>query len=338
MFTLLRLLSRTLVLIFLNVTLYAGSTNYNGAGSSAVYPVLVEVAQAYEKATGTRINYTSTGSAGGLQQLAQQQIDFAAADMPLAAFDKLNMEALQFPLVLTAVVPVYNLPNINNLMLTGEVLADIYLGHITQWNDPAIQALNEHITMPELPIIPIARAGGSGTTYNFTHYLSKITQHRTADNAFVADVSQPWNFISVSNNAAVAQQVSLNVGTIGYMEHAQAVLSQLDYAHIANQSQDYVSAEKHNIQAAVETIDWLNETGLNLIPTDQPGADSWPITMAIFVMLNAKDTPTDIIHFLKWFYQQGDEVVEQLGYIALPASVRAALIKELDNLLATTDT
>ena len=301
--------------------------NVTGAGSSFIFPVLSDWATIYNNQTGNEINYQSIGSGGGLRQLFAKTVDFAASDKPLTQKALAQHQAIQFPMIIGGIVPIVNLPNIanNKLILNGPVLADIYMGEITHWNDPRIAKLNPELKLPDETIITVHRSDGSGTTFNFTNYLSKVsaTWKQTVGSDTV--VSWPGFGLGAKGNAGVASQVEQMPDSIGYVEYAYAVQNHLDTTRMVNADGKIVRATKQSFAAAAANADWKDAPGFYLILTNQPGAESWPIVATTFVLVPqnpARPAATAAsVKFFKWAYANGAQSADNLDYVSIPASV-----------------
>ena len=298
----------------------------NGAGATFPYPIYAKWADAYKTKTGMNLNYQSIGSGGGIKQIKAKTVDFGASDKPLP-IEELNASGLlQFPMVMGGVVPVANLPGIKpgELKLTGPMLADIYLGKIKTWDDAAIVKLNPGVKLPSEKIAVVSRADGSGTTYIFTHYLSKVSPGFKEKIGNNTSVSWPTG-VSGKGNEGVASYVQRIKGAIGYVEYAYALQNKMTYAQLQNKAGKFVSPDSTSFQAAAASADWTHTPGFDLMLTDQPGAGSWPITGATFILMHKNqskpETAQSVLKFFDWAYHQGDKLAEQLDYVPMPAAV-----------------
>jgi phosphate transport system substrate-binding protein len=314
-----------LVLSTLSVTSAAQATNLNGAGGTAIYPVLGVWAQKYQQKTGNQVNYQAIGSGGGIKQIEAKTVDFANSDKPLSHADLVSNNLVQFPQVVISIVPVVHLPGIGagQLVLDGKVLADIYLGHITKWNDAAIKKLNPKVALPAMAILTVHRSDGSGTTFNFTDYLGKMNPEFKSSVGSDTAVSWP-NGAGGKGNAGVAGMVQQTVGSIGYVEYAYAKQNNLTYTDMINSTGARVKPTMDAFKSAAGNADFSKVQDFYLILTDQPGAKSWPITAATF-MLMRKDYPPaknkEILKFLDWALHDGQADSEKLDYVPFPESV-----------------
>ena len=307
-------------------TASAAITEISGAGATFPYPVYAKWAEAYNKNTGVKMNYQSIGSGGGIKQITQKTVDFGASDAPLTA-DKLNKEGLlQFPMVMGGVVPVVNIPGIEagQLKLSAAVLADIYLGKIEKWNDSAIMSLNSGLQLPDKNITVVHRSDGSGTTWIYTNYLSKVSPEWKSSVGNDKAVSWPVG-VGGKGNEGVASYVSRIKGAIGYVEYAYALQNKMASVKLQNQAGKYVDPTSAAFQAAAANADWPNAPGFYMVLTDQPGEASWPITGATFILMHKQQAKPDIakavLGFFAWAYKNGDDMADKLDYVPMPDSV-----------------
>jgi phosphate transport system substrate-binding protein len=303
----------------------AAAANLNGAGGTAIYPVLSVWAQKYHDMNGSQVNYQAIGSGGGIKQIQSKTVDFANSDKPLTHDDLTKNNLVQFPQVVISITPVVHLPGIQpgQLLLDGKTLADIYLGHVTKWNDPAIKKLNPKVALPNMAILTVHRSDGSGTTFNFTNYLGKVSAEWKSKVG--SDTSVNWpNGVGGKGNAGVAGTVQQTVGSIGYVEYAYAMQNRLVYTDMINHDGKRVKPTMGAFQSAAANADFSNVQDFYLILTDQPGAASWPITAATY-MLMRKDYPAaknkEVLKFLDWALKDGQADAEKLDYVPFPDSV-----------------
>jgi phosphate transport system substrate-binding protein len=301
-------------------------TDINGAGATFPYPVYAKWAEAYAKQKGVKLNYQSIGSGGGIKQISAKTVDFGASDAPLTP-EKLNKIGLmQFPMVMGGVVPVVNIPGIKagELKLPADLLADIYLGKVTKWNDRAVKAVNPGLNLPSKNITVVHRSDGSGTTWIFTNYLTKVSKDWA--NKVGNDKAVAWpTGVGGKGNEGVASYVGRIKGSIGYVEYAYALQNKMAYAKLRNHDGHYVKPDSASFQAAAANADWANAEGFYMVLTDQPGASSWPITGATFILVYTKqDKPAvgrAVLKFFDWSYHHGSTMAEKLDYVPMPASV-----------------
>jgi len=298
----------------------------NGAGSTFVYPILAKWAGSYKAKTGLSVNYQSIGSGGGIKQIKAKTVNFGASDKPLDIKELDEAGLIQFPIVMGGVVPVVNLKGLKpgELKLTGALVADIYLGKISMWNDPAIAKLNAGIKLPADKINVVSRADGSGTTYIFTHYLSKASAEFKAKIGNNTSVAWPSG-VGGKGNEGVASYVQRLNGAIGYVEYAYALQNKMTYVQLQNKAGQFVKPEIGSFQAAAAGANWSGTPGFNVMLTDQPGAKSWPITGATFVLIHKKqakpESAQQALKFFDWAYRQGDKMATELDYVPMPDSV-----------------
>ena len=304
----------------------AAAGDVTGAGASFVYPAMSKWSADYNTATKNRINYQSIGSGGGIAQAKANTVDFASSDAPLSPQDLTAHSLGQFPSVIGGVVPVLNVKGLTagQLRLTGPVLADIFLHKITTWNDPAIAALNPTITMPALPITIVHRSDGSGTTFNFANYLSKVNPEWKAKVGEGTALRWPSG-IGGKGNEGVAAYTKQIKGAIGYVELSYAVTNKLVYAQMQNAAGNWVQPNAETFQAAAVSADWAHAQDFFLVVTNAPGAKAWPITATNFILVSQKPknpaAARDALKFFDWVYANGDASATALGYVPLPAEL-----------------
>jgi phosphate transport system substrate-binding protein len=292
-----------------------------GAGASFPAPLYARWAEAYHKATGVRINYQSVGSGAGMRQIRGKTVDFGASDVPLSDADLAKDGLIQFPTVIGGVVPVVNIKGNTpgQMKLTGVVLGDIYLGKITKWNDAAIAALNPGVPLPDSAIAVVRRADGSGTSFLFTNYLSKVSPDWKAKVGEGTAVNWPTG-AGGKGNEGVSLHVQRLPNSIGYVEHAYARQHKMPHVIMRNQAGTFVAPSQSSFKAAAANADWSKS--FNLVLTDQPGRESWPITGATFILMHAKqDKPQQaaaVLKFFDWAYTNGDKIADELDYVPMP--------------------
>ena len=304
----------------------ADATDISGAGSTFVYPVLSKWAEAYKAGRGIVVNYQSIGSGGGIKQIETKTVDFGASDAPLtpAELDKFGL--LQFPLVIGGDVPVVNLSGIEpgRLKLTGSILADIFLGKITNWNDNAILAVNPGLSLPDQAIAVIHRSDGSGTTYIWADYLAKVSEEWKAKVGVATSVDWPVG-AGGNGNEGVAELVGRTAGSIGYVEYAYATQHKMTYAQVQNRAGNFIVPRKMAFQVAAANADWSAAPSFFLMLTDQPGNGSWPVTGATFVLMykvqQNPEAARTALQFFDWVYTGGQQFAENLDYVPMPANV-----------------
>jgi phosphate transport system substrate-binding protein len=298
----------------------------SGAGATFPYPVYGKWADAYARQTGIKLNYQAIGSGGGIKQISAKTVDFGASDAPLKPEKLDEIGLLQFPTVMGGVVPVVNVPGIKAgaLNFTPQVLADIYLGKIKKWNDPAIARLNPGVKLSKRAITVVYRSDGSGTTWIYTNYLTKVSQDWASKVGNDKSVSWPVG-VGGKGNQGVASYVQRIKGSIGYVEYAYALQNHMTYVKLQNQDGNYVAPTSETFQAAAAGADWEHAAGFYMVLTDQPGANSWPITGATFILLYKQQQMPDVaravLKFFDWSYHHGDEMAQKLDYVPMPDSV-----------------
>lgn len=304
----------------------AMAADITGAGATFPFPVYSKWADAYKKETGNGLNYQSIGSGAGIKQIQAKTVTFGATDAPLKAEQLDKFGLAQWPMVMGAIVPVVNLEGIKSgeLVLSGEVLGDIYLGKITKWNDPAIAKLNPNLKLPTDAIAVVRRSDGSGTSFNFTDYLSKANAEWKAKVGSGTAVEWPVG-VGAKGNEGVAGNISQTRNAIGYVEYAYAKQNKLTHAALINKAGKTVQPTIAAFQAAAANADWASAPGYYVILTDQPGDASWPITAATFILMHKepvdKAASAEAIKFFKWSFEKGGKMAEELDYIPMPDSV-----------------
>lgn len=306
-----------------------------GAGASFPAPLYSKWAADYNKATGVKINYQSVGSSAGIKQIEANTVDFGASDEPLKDEDLAKKGLVQFPTVIGGIVPVINIKGIQpgQLKLSGQVLGDIYLGKIKKWNDPAIVALNPGVTLPDATIAPVRRADGSGTTFGFTNYLSKVNAEWKEKVGEGKAVNWPTG-AGGKGNEGVAAFVGRLPNSIGYVEYAYVKQNKLNFAQLQSAAGDYVNPNEASFKAAAAGADWSKS--FYQILTNQPGKNAWPITSATFILMHAKQEKPEqakaALKFFQWAYQSGDPTASALDYVAMPDQVKQIVYKSWDGI------
>lgn len=308
----------------------AGAQEITGAGASFPAPIYSKWASEYNKATGVKVNYQSIGSGGGIKQIDSKTVDFGASDMPLADDVLKSKGQMQFPTVMGGVVPVINVKGIEPgaLKLTGPLLADIYLGKVARWNDAAIKALNPTLALPDAPIAQVRRADGSGTTFIFTNYLSKVSPEWKSKVGEGTAVNWPVG-AGGKGNEGVAAFVARLPNSMGYVEYSYVKQNKLNYAVVQNAAGNFVKPEDDTFKAAAAGADW-NKSFYQIL-TNQPGKEAWPISGATFILMHLKqDKPanaTETLKFFNWAYANGGKSASDLDYVPMPPAVVAAIQK-----------
>jgi phosphate transport system substrate-binding protein len=305
-----------------------------GAGATFPAPLYAKWADAYNKATGARINYQSVGSGAGIRQIKGKTVDFGASDMPLKDEDLEKDGMLQFPTVIGGVVPIVNIAGIQpgQVRLTGQLLGDIYLGKITKWNDPALTALNPGVPLPAADIQVVRRADGSGTSFIFTNYLSKVNAEWKSKVGEGTAVNWPVG-AGGKGNEGVAAFVQRLPNSIGYVEYAYVKQNKMTFTLMRNKEGNFVPPSEEAFKAAAAGADW-NKTFYQ-ITTDQPGKDAWPLTNPTYILMyKTQDKPANAaaaLKFFDWAFRNGDKAADDLDYVALPASVKELVRRQWTN-------
>jgi len=304
----------------------AHATDVTGAGSSFVFPVISKWSQDYSKTAPHRINYQSIGSGGGIAQIKAATVDFGASDAPMSAEDLQAAGLGQFPSVIGGIVPIINVEGIESgkLKLDGDAIAKIFMGDIKKWNDPAIVALNPGVKLPETAITVVHRSDGSGTTYNFTNYLSKVSPEWNEKLKFGSTVQWPAG-VGGKGNEGVSAYVKQIKGSIGYVEYSYAVTNKLSYTQLKNAAGKFIEPTAKAFAAAADTADWANAKDFGLIMTNAPGEGAWPITATTWIIMYKKakneEKSAAAFDFFKWSLENGQKQAESLDYVALPKSL-----------------
>jgi phosphate transport system substrate-binding protein len=304
----------------------AAAADISGAGATFPYPIYAKWADAYKTETGTGLNYQSIGSGGGIKQIKAKTVTFGASDAPLSAADLDEAGLIQFPMVMGGIVPVVNLEGIEpgSIYLDGETLASIFLGKITKWDDDAIKALNPDASLPDTAIAVVHRSDGSGTTFNFTYYLADVSADWKNDVGAATAVEWPVG-IGAKGNEGVANNVQQTRNSIGYVEYAYAKQNNLTYTGMINKDGQKVQPTSEAFAAAAANADWKGTPGYGVILANEPGAETWPMTAATFILMYKKPDDSaaskEALKFFDWAYSKGDEMAGELDYIPMPDSV-----------------
>ncbi|WP_296871131.1 phosphate ABC transporter substrate-binding protein PstS [Tibeticola sp.] len=318
--------------VALTVSVAAHAADITGAGATFPFPVYAKWAEAYKKETGVGLNYQSIGSSGGIKQIRAKTVTFGASDAPLppAELDKDGL--VQFPAIIGGTVPVLNLDGIKpgELRVTGPVLADIFLGKITKWNDPKIAALNPGKNLPDLAITVVHRADGSGTTFNFTDYLSAVSKDWADTVGKGAAVKWPApSSVGGKGNEGVAANVTRVKGAIGYVEYAYVKKNNMNYMLLENADGKYVGPDDKTFASAAAKADWFSVPGMGISMVNAKGADSWPISTASFILMYKqpadKAASAEALKFFDWAFKNGKALATELEYVPLPDSLTAEI-------------
>jgi phosphate transport system substrate-binding protein len=314
------------------LSLPASAMDISGAGATFPYPIYAKWADAYKKETGNGLNYQSIGSGGGIKQIQNKTVTFGASDMPLKAEDVKKSGLVQFPTVIGGDIPVVNLDGVKSgdRRLDGDTLARIFLGQITKWDDPAIQKLNPNAKLPSQPIVVVHRSDGSGTTFIWTDYLSKVSPEWKSKVGANTSVEWPAG-IGAKGNEGVANNVANTKGSIGYVEYAYAKQNNMTTVNMINKDGKTVAPSAASFQAAAANADWEKTDSFYIILTDQPGTESWPIAGATFILIYQQPqdpaAAAEALKFFAWAYAKGGKMAEELDYVPMPAPVVKAIQK-----------
>ena len=315
----------------------AHANDVTGAGASFVYPVMTKWSADYAKSSGKRVNYQSIGSGGGIAQIKAGTVDFGSSDAPLKPEDLKASGLAQFPSVIGGVVPVVNLPGIASgaLKFDGPLLADIFLGNVTMWNDAKIAALNSGVTLPAMKITVVRRSDGSGTTFNFVNYLSKVSPDWKSKVGEGNSVKWPTG-VGGKGNEGVAAYVKQIKGGIGYVEFSYALQNKLTYARMKNAAGNFVLPSDDSFQAAAGSANWASSKDFYLVMTNAPGQNAWPIAATNFILMYKKPKNAEgakaAKEFFRWVYANGDAQAKSLDYVPLPD----ALVKQIETYWSST--
>jgi len=310
----------------------ASAADISGAGATFPYPIYAKWADAYKKATGNGLNYQSIGSGGGIKQIMNKTVTFGASDMPLKPAELNKAGLVQFPTVMGGDVPVVNIEGVKSgdLEFDGDTLAKIFLGQITSWDDPTIKKLNPNAKLPSQAIAVVHRSDGSGTTFIFTDYLSKVSADWKSKVGANTSVEWPVG-IGAKGNEGVANNVAQTGGSIGYVEYAYAKQNNLTSVNMINRDGKSIPPSAASFQAAAASADWEKAEGFYVILTDQPGASTWPIAGATFILVPKQppdaEAVAEALKFFAWAYANGSQMAEALDYVPMPGSVVTAIKK-----------
>jgi phosphate transport system substrate-binding protein len=319
-------------LLAIAATAPAAALDISGAGATFPYPIYAKWADAYKKETGVGMNYQSIGSGGGIKQIEAKTVTFGATDAPLKGEDLEKNGLVQFPMVMGGIVPVVNIDGVKpgDLVIDGVTLSKIFLGEIKSWDDAAIKKLNPTAKLPAQAIAVVHRSDGSGTTFNFTDYLGKVNPDWKSKVG--SDTAVEWPVgIGAKGNEGVSANIAQTKGSIGYVEYAYAKQNKLTYAKMLNKDGKTVAPEMGAFQAAAANADWNSVPGYGLILDNQPGAESWPMTAATFILIHKQPqdpaAATEALKFFAWAYSKGTKMAEDLDYVPMPAAVAASVEK-----------
>jgi phosphate transport system substrate-binding protein len=311
---------------------FAFAADISGAGATFPYPIYAKWADAYKKETGVGLNYQSIGSGGGIKQIQAKTVTFGASDAPLKGEDLDKYGLVQFPMVMGGIVPVVNVEGIKpgELVIDGPTLAKIFMGEVKTWDDAALKKLNPGAKLPSQAIVVVHRSDGSGTTYNFAYYLSEVSADWKTKVGFNTSVEWPTG-IGAKGNEGVANNVAQTKGSIGYVEYAYAKQNSLTHTKMVNKDGKTVAPEMKTFQAAAANADWASKPGYGVILANEPGADSWPMTAATWILIHKQPqdaaATTEALKFFAWAYDKGAAMAEELIYIPMPKNVAASVKK-----------
>ena len=318
--------------VTLGMAVAANASDISGAGSSFIYPVFAKWGAAYQKETGIKLNYQSIGSGGGIKQVTAKTVTFGASDKPLDDKYLADHGMIQFPMISGGIVMMYNVKGVKpgEMILDGKTVEAIYMGKITKWNDAAIQKLNPGLKLPNEPIVVVHRSDGSGTTFNFTNYLSKISKE-WADK-IGSDTAVEWPLgLGAKGSEGVANTVAHTAGAIGYNEYAYVIQNHLGYSRMINKDGKVVKPSLATFASAAANADWAGAKNFHVIITDQPGKNSWPIAASTWVIThtNPQDPAASAaaLKFFAWAYKNGKPEAKSLDYVAIPDNVVALIEK-----------
>jgi phosphate transport system substrate-binding protein len=310
----------------------AAAVDISGAGATFPYPIYAKWADAYRKETGVGLNYQSIGSGGGIKQIEARTVTFGATDAPLKGEDLEKNGLVQFPMVMGGIVPVLNVEGIkpSELVLDGPTLAAIFLGKVKSWDDAVIKKLNPDLNLPAQAIAVVHRSDGSGTTFNFTYYLADVSPDWKSQVGSNTSVEWPVG-IGAKGNEGVSNNVGQTKGSIGYVEYAYALQNKLTYAKMINKDGKTVAPTSEAFQAAAANANWNSVPGYGVILANQPGAESWPMTAATFILIPKQpDDPaaaSEALKFFAWAYAKGDKMAQELDYVPMPKKIVGGIEK-----------
>ena len=318
----------------------ASAADISGAGSTFIYPVFAKWAATYKTSTGIGLNYQSIGSGGGIKQVEAKTVTFGATDKPLSDAELSKNGLVQFPMIMGGIVPIYNIEGVKpgELVLDGKTLAEIYMGKITKWNDPAIAKLNPDLKLPSAAIVVVHRSDGSGTTFNFTDYLSK--ESAEWKDQIGSDTAVEWPVgIGSKGSEGVANTVKQTAGGIGYDEYAYAEQNHLSYARMVNAAGKIVAPSLDTFASAASNADWAGAKNFHVIITNQPGDKSWPIAASTWVLIHKQpddaQAAATALKFFSWAYKNGGDAAKALDYVAIPDNVVKLIEKSWSNVTAS---
>ena len=310
----------------------AAAADITGAGATFPFPIYAKWAEAYKAQTGIGLNYQSIGSSGGIRQIRAKTVAFGATDAPVSGADLEKDGMVQFPAIIGGTVPVFNLEGFGQgeVLITGPVLAEMFMGKITNWNDPKIAALNPGKTFPNQAITVVHRADGSGTTFNWTDYLSVVSKDWADTVGKGAAVKWPApSSVGGRGNEGVAANVSRTRGAIGYVEYAYAKRTNMPYMALQNADGNFVRPDDSSFAAAAANVDWFSVPGMGVSMVNAKGANAWPISTASFILMYKEPTDkaqsAEVLKFFDWAFKNGKQMALELDYVPLPDSLTAQI-------------
>jgi phosphate transport system substrate-binding protein len=327
-------------LVMLSAT-FAAHADITGAGSSAAKPLYNLWAEEYAKSGNPKLNYQPVGSSAGIKQIKEHSVDFGASDVAMSLEDRKTSKMICFPSAISGVVPIVNLPGIKagELQMTGEVLADIFARKVTKWNDPEIAAINPGLALPKLPIVAVVRSDGSGTTYNFTDYLAKMSRPWKDGFGHNFTITWPADATPVKGSGGVVTAVKQTSGAIGYVDYNYVVQEKLTYTKVQNRDGKFVAPNAEAFESALSNSSWKTQATFEEMLTDKAGARTWPITMGTFVIVpqvtNDPDRTTAALQFFTWAFLKGDKLVGNIDFVRLPDRVQARIYSEMTQITDT---
>lgn len=321
-------MNKLLAILLAAVAMSAGAADITGAGATFPFPIYAKWAESYKKATGTGLNYQSIGSSGGIRQINAKTVDFGASDAPVKGEELDKNGQVQFPAIIGGTVPVVNLEGFKpgELKITGPVMAEVFMGNITKWNDPKLVALNPGKTLPDAAITVVHRADGSGTTFNWTDYLSTISPEWLSRVGRGAAVKWPAaSSVGGKGNEGVAANVNRIKGAIGYVEYAYVKKNGMTFLQLQNKAGRYISPDDVTFAAAADGADWFSVPGMGLSIVDQKNPMAWPVSSASFIIMyknpDNKANSQEVLKFFDWAFKNGKKDAADLDYVALPDSL-----------------
>jgi phosphate transport system substrate-binding protein len=316
----------------------AADQTVTGAGSSAAAPVFQVWAREFQKSSGSRVSYDPAGSSGGLKKIRAREVDFGASDVAPPAAELTAEGLVVFPIAITGIAPVFNLPKMGDasLRLTGGVLARIFLGEIRQWNAPEITQLNPGFRLPAIPITVVVRSDGSGTTYNFADYLAKISVTWKEKNGVKTTIAWPEDFLGVKGSEGVVKAVKGTIGAIGYVDFGYIADNNLSTIQLKNSEGEFVKPSNASFRSALGSSDWVSNGTFNTTLTNASGKGSWPITMGTYIVMPlVTENPEQsqrTLKFFVWAFVNGDRLVQESNFVRLPDRVQSSAFKAISSI------